>query len=250
MRRFVGCVKRTTNGRRRCVSRTLRVCAFAALLATSAAAETPRAVPVGGEPFRGELTAVDARWQISFAVAGKTRVLPAADLVAWGGFCEPAKGPLVLLADGSLLPAKAIEANKDHLTLDSPRFGRQKAPLEALAGIAFHLPPAAQDRDLLLDRILYATGDAYRLLLTNGDEVTGLVETLDADAVSIRAAVGPLRVETSRIAAAVFNPTLRQAVKRPPLTAWVGLSDGSRLLAAKLLLDDASLQVKIGRAHV
>jgi hypothetical protein len=200
-------------------------------------------VPVDGAPFRGELTAVDARWQLTLAVEGKTRVLPAADLVAWGRFCEPAKGPLVLLADGSLLPAKVPEADKDNLAIDSLPFGRQKVPLETLAGIAFHLPSDQQDRDRLLDRVLHATGDADRLLLINGDEVTGLVETLDAETVTIRAAVGPLKVETSRIAAVVFNPTLRQAVQRPPLTAWVGLSDGSRLLAGKLLLDDASLRV-------
>jgi hypothetical protein len=159
------------------------------------------------------------------------------------------------------LLADVLGADKEQLSLDSALFGRQKVPLEALAGIALHLPPGRQERDRLLDRVLYASGDADRLLLINGDEVTGLVETLDADTVTIRAAVGPLKVETSRIAAVVFNPTLRQktgtgpAALRSgaakdgghagpvPVFCWVGLSDGSRLRAGTLLLDNTSLRV-------
>ena len=107
----------------------------------------------------------------------------------------------------------------------------------------FSFRPAGRSATRLLDRVLFASGDADRLLLTNGDEVTGLVETLDADAVTIRAAVGLLKVEVPRIAAVIFNPTLRQKTGTGPVSCWVGLSDGSRLLAGKLLLDEASLRV-------
>ena len=62
----------------------------------SSAAELPRVVPVDGEPFSGQLTAVDAAWRLTFATDGQGRTLPAADLLAWGKCPEVARRPLVV----------------------------------------------------------------------------------------------------------------------------------------------------------
>jgi hypothetical protein len=228
----------------------LRVVLTALLLpAAAACAELPSAVPVDGKPFRAGLAGVDAQWQLSFATAAEPRIVPAGDLVQWGTFSEPSRAPLLVLADGGLLLGEVLAADKETLTADSDLFATLKLPLEALAGVAFHPPATRPERDLLLDRIAQATGDADRVLLANGDEVAGMVEAITNNTVAFRAEVGELKIETQRIAAIIFNPSLMQK-PRPlgknlagPLQAWAGFADGSRLLVTRLVLGEAKLQV-------
>ena len=68
--------------------------------------------------------------------------------------------------------------------------------------------------------------------MDNGDELAGLIEGIADDTVKLKTDVGPVEVKTDRVTAIVFNPALK---RKPPaddgqLQAWVGLSDGSRLL--------------------
>jgi hypothetical protein len=211
--------------------------------ALSARAQSPLAVPVDGQPFRAELTAADADWQLKLDSAQKPRTLPAAELVRWGTFAEPVRGPIVVLADGGLLVADVLGTRKDRLQVDSRVFGRIDLPLGHLAGVVFDPPARRPRRDLLLDRLAQATGESDRLLLQNGDELTGLIEALQDDAVRLQTDNGPLQIETRAIAALVFNPLLKQQPGPEGLRAWVGLADGSRLLATRLVADDSSLQL-------
>jgi hypothetical protein len=75
--------------------------------------------------------------------------------------------------------------------------------------------------------------------LLNGDELTGLFSGIADDAVRLQTELGPINVKTDRIAALIFNPALRRkpAAKADELRAWLGLSDGSRLLATRLLIE-------------
>jgi hypothetical protein len=210
--------------------------------AVAARAESPLAIPVDSGPFRAELAGVDAQWQITFTAAGKQSSVPAGDLVQWGVFGEPAnRTPILLLADGGLLVAEVLAADKENLTADSELFGTLKLPLEALAGLVFHPPATRQQRDALLERIAHATTDADRVLLENGDEVTGLLETIEKDAVKFRAEVGEVKIEIARIVAMIFNPTLLQKPKLGSFSSWTGLTDGTRLIATQLLLSKAML---------
>jgi hypothetical protein len=222
---------------------------LAALLAItgSSSGATPLAVPVDGEPFPGQLSAVNVQWQLTFAAAAGPRAIAAAELVQWGTFRETSRAPILVLADGSLLVADVLGADKETLTADSELFGTVKLPLERLAGIVFQPPATQQQRDLMLDRIAAlqrpAAGDADRLVLENGDEVAGLLEAIENDTAKFRAAVGQLKIETQRIAAIFFNPSLVRKPEREPLQAWTGFADGSRLLATRLLTDDSALRI-------
>jgi len=215
------------------------------LPAAAAGAEAPLAVPAAGQPFHAELTGVDAHWQLTFGVGPKQLALPAAELVAWGRCPEQGRGGGLMLADGSLLAAEVVAADKERLTAQSEVLGKLTFPLETLSGIVFHLPSLRPDRDKLLDRLAHAAGDADRLLLDNGDELSGLLAGITGDVVKLATDVGPVEVKTDRAAALIFNPTLKRkaAAKGTQLRAWVGLSDGSRLLATQLLLDRQSLKI-------
>jgi len=211
--------------------------------ALPAHAQPPLAVPVDGQAFAAQLAAADAKWQLTFSTGQGPRVLAAAELVRWGTCAEAARGPVVVLADGGLLVADVLGSEKERLKLDSDLFGLVELPLGQLAGVVFD-PPAQRHRlDLLLDRLARAAGESDRLLLSNGDELTGLVEAVEGDRVRLGTNDGPVAVERSRIAAVVFNPLLRREPARQGLGAWVGLADGSRLLARGLLMDGSTVQI-------
>ena len=116
-------------------------------------------------------------------------------------------------------------------------------PLDSLAGHLFASPPDAQELDALLDRIARGQARADRLILDNGDEVAGLIETLEADKLTIKGDLGPVDIALRRIVAVIFNPALRQQPAARPGAAWIGLADGTRLLAAKMLLHGDSLEL-------
>lgn len=217
--------------------------ALIASAATSARAESPITVPVDGEPFRAELTAADAKWQLTFGSGQPRRSLAAADLVSWGTGAETVRGPLVVTADGGLLVADVYRVKEGMLTADSQIFGLVRVPLESLAGVVFDPPTGRHRRDLLLDRVARATGESDRLLLHNGDEVAGLVNRIEDDVVHLETDAGPIQIQTHRIATLIFNPDLRQEPRHQGLRAWAGFGDGSRLIATQLLGDESSLQV-------
>ena len=212
-------------------------------LLAPAAAGAPRGVPAAGEPFHAELTGVTADWQLTFNIGGKQHVMPAADLVCWGRCPEQGRGVALVLADGSILMAENVAADKERLTANSELLGTLKLPLEALAGIVLQMPSQPADRDKLLDRLLRATGDADRLLLQNGDELTGLLTGIADEVAKLETDVGPVAIKLDRAAAIILNPTLKHKPKDHRFRAWAGLSDGSRLLCAQLLMDRQSLKL-------
>ncbi|MGA2799378.1 MAG: hypothetical protein ABSE63_17485, partial [Thermoguttaceae bacterium] len=194
-------------------------------------ADAPVAAPVEGRPFSGELSSIDAKGLIVFQTADQKRQLPLGDLVAWGVCPEPKRTPILVLADGGLLAADVLSSDKEILLADSDLFSRLKIPWDRLAGVVFRLPPACKDRDALFDRIARAEGEPDRLLLDNGDELAGLLEKIEEDAVKLKTNVGVVDIELGRVTAIVFNPALRRKISNDAARTWLGLSDGSRLLA-------------------
>ena len=214
------------------------------LLAPAVGAEAPLAVPAAGEPFHAELTGIAADGQITFSIGPKPLAMPAADLVCWGRCPEQGRGGALVFDDGTLLMAEIIAADKEKLIVNSDVLGTLKLPLEAFSGIVFQLPSQPADRDKLVDRLARAAGDSDRLLLHNGDELAGLLTGIVDDAARLRTDVGPVEIKIDRAAALVFNPALKHKTpKSRQLRAWAGLSDGSRLLATRLLMDRQSLRI-------
>jgi hypothetical protein len=237
-----------------------------------ASATSPLAVPVDDPSFRGQLIAVaDAR--LTFAVDGQKKTIPAADLVRWGRCPEQGRAGALVLADGSLINAEIVAADKDRLTADSDLFGTLKIPIESLAGVVFHAPSDRLRHDLLLDRLVRAAGESDRLILDNGDELTGLVDGIAAGQVNLKTDAGAVEpIKSDRITAILFNPALRIRTPHAPRPSsphapreegpstphapregtknaadatsfWTAFTDGSRLLATRLSIDGNSLKL-------
>lgn len=191
-------------------------------------------MPVDGKPFPAELTGVEDPWRLTFNSDGNSRSLSAAELVRWGNPAEPRRGPAVVLADGGLLLAAPTQLDKQSLAVESDLFGGVRLPLEQVAGVVFRLPADRRQRDAILDRVADAAGESDRILLANGDEIAGTIAGLADGAIQLNTTTGPSTVAVDRAAAIVFNPALRRAAENRGLRAWVGLADGSLLLATKL----------------
>ncbi len=203
----------------------------------------PTAVPVDGKPFAAKLTAIDAKWQLHFAADNEKKPFAAADLVRWGKFAEPAEGSIVVMADGGLLVADVFGLDEENLAIGSMQFGTMEIPIECVAGVVFDPPTGARERDLLLDRVATTDGPSDRLLLHNGDMVTGLIRSFENDVIEVDTDIGPPKVEASAVAAMVFDPALRQETVSRGLRAWVGLANGSLLLAKTVTMTEKSLAI-------
>jgi hypothetical protein len=202
-------------------------------------------VPVDGDPFRAGLAAIDPPWQLTFQGRDSRRVVPAAGIVSWGQWPEVGQKPLVILADGGLLVADVSAIARGNLICRSALFGEIALPLDRVAGAIFSPPADRPGRDLAIDRIASASGQSDRVLLTNEDELKGSVQALQDGKIQLRAAVGTRPIDVHRVAAVVLNPVLmrRDYGSAKQLRAWAGLSDGSRLLAGRLVLDEKSLAI-------
>ncbi len=178
-----------------------------------------------------------ARLDPALRGVGRTRTLPAGDLVRWGDFVDKSLGAQVLLADGGLIVGDVREIDREKLLIDTDLLGRVRLPLAAVPAVLPHPPSDRHRRDQLVRRLLADDGETDRVLLDNGDELSGTVAALHDDVLSLETEAGKLEIEQARIAAVMFNPALRRQIKTDRLRMWVGLRDGSRLLATALETD-------------
>ena len=102
-----------------------------------------------------------------------------------------------MLADGGLLAADVPgRQGTPHRRVRSA--GPLKLPLESLAGIVFHPPADRPSATACWIASSVPRGETDRLLLDNGDEVTGLVERIADDThPAIKAEAGRLTVATA-----------------------------------------------------
>jgi len=212
------------------------------------------AVPVDDEPFRAQLASIDKDWNVVLDAAGSRRVLHAADLVHWGAYRDSYDGTQILLTSGSLVLAEVLDIADDHLTVYGDLWGHTRLPLSFVHGVIFNPPVAPFERDRLHDKILSATGGEDRLLLENGDVVTGVVTALrepsnidpdDTLSISVSTKGRDVNISVDRTAAMVFNPALLDTPKARGLHSLLGFRDGSLLVVEKIDSDDAFLRFSL-----
>jgi hypothetical protein len=252
----------------------LRCHAFIALLVIAAqigaaqigAAQAPgaarRATPANGAPFVAALARVDRQGTIEFREGKKSRTLPMAELVAWGAPSELSSRPRLLLADGGVLAADILSCDDARLKVESELFGLPEFPLEFVSGVVTQPPADSQRSELLTARL--RSGDrredsadgpgvdeaaprqnSDRVILENGDELTGTIVAIDDENVHLKTPAGPLEIERDKVVAIGFNPSLLSGARPRGVHCLVGFSDGSLLAAASLVVDESLARVTL-----
>ena len=211
------------------------------MVAPLAGAEEGRVVPVDGEPFAARLGAVDDRWMISFAAGDRSRDLPAAELVRWGELAEIQRGPVVVLADGGLLVADVLEADKEQLKAESDIVGAiDHLSARLVAGIVFDLPADRLQRRRLLDQVREGADRSDRVILANDDSLNGRFDRIEDGVIHLITDVGSVELDTRRTRALVFNRTFLRRGVAGALDCLLGLADGSLLVVESLLVEGKS----------
>ena len=221
-------------------------------------AELPPLTAVEGKPAHGKLVGIDENWKLTFE-GGEKRTLPAANLVQWGRWPELPSGAIVVLPGGDVIalppsyPPLKIDAQQ--LKFEADTFGELKLPLEHVCGLVLNPPTSRDARNALLQRIVTAQGDGDRLLLVNGDELTGMLagfverfkngEKEPNRFVQFETSVGKIEVDVDKVACVIFNPSLAARPAKKELRAMLGFKDGSRLTAAHATLDAKQLSFQL-----
>lgn len=208
----------------------------------------PRLFPLEGSPVDALLKSAGDGKFIFQSASGETISLSAESLVRWGSPREFERGPVVVLADGSLLVAPVRGITPPLVRLEPDLITPQKAehdtfPVGEVVGVLLGLPAELGERDRWLDRLQKQTTEEDRLFLINGDELVGRIEGGDEKAVRFAGPLGPMRLELARIRAVQFRRIPRPIGGPDGLQFWVGLRDGTFLLAEKITVQDTSAQL-------
>jgi hypothetical protein len=190
--------------------------------------------PVDGKPNAAAITKVDTDGTLHVSADGKSSKLKADDFVRWGSFVDAQRGPQILLAPDGLIVADEVHIEGERLIAPSAVLGDLKLPFESIAGILFRPPSDPQRRDALYARIRETSGETDRVVLTNGDELTGTIHGLQLESLTLETEAGKVAIETGRLALVVFNPALLSKPRSSRESSLLGFRDGSRLTASKL----------------
>lgn len=235
--------------------------------ASAAEPEGGLLIDIAQTGVEARLAGVAAEGLFTFQVGTQARRVPAADLVAWGAPAEPRDSPQVILTDGSLLVVRdVLKTDEGRLLLDSDACGEFAVPLSSIAAVLLHPPIDPQRRDRLAGRFaasLKKEGEpasparpspgADRLLLENGDELSGRITAVTDSAVEFTGDIGPLTVDRQRIIALAFSlppfavrkDDVARSERRPSPRLLVGLRDGSVFHASALTMDNDRMQAEL-----
>lgn len=207
--------------------------------------DTPNATPqfvlqdASGQTFQGPLNSLSTE---TITLAGPMAVSRlASQSVQLQLVPQPEPRPLsrtaVLLANGDQLqlrPASIQDGRLSAVWAAAPDRPAMEIPLETIRAIVLDLPrdPGAAAR--LLSGLLDRPHTADVLLLSNGDQLRGELDSLKDDKLTLGGAAGPAEVPLKGVRAVALSTEL---ISFPPVTgptALVSLHDGSWVTATSL----------------
>lgn len=223
---------------------------------------------VKGTRFDGSLSRFDGD-RFHFDVSGQERVVALPELLLWGRTAEVRKpvtqGGYLLLTDGGLIAGEVTAITAEHVQFESLRrpglWTSNRLPRTAVRAIVYQASASAAVREQFEAKLLAASETHDRLLLSDGDSLTGALlaaaaapDTSETTAASVLrflppGAKEPLAIAQERIVAVVLGgrAVARAAEPKsmPPNSFWLGLADGSLILANSCQLEDATVTITL-----
>jgi len=212
---------------------------LARLISLEQGQATFRTTPEDGEPLSLSLAQI-VRWGHPAAVRSGVQVVTVDGLLV--GFHEPEIGFAVEMTAGVLT-----------LPTEPELFGDVELPLARLCGIVFQPPADQQASGKLLDQMRAARGETDRVLLVNGDELTGTVTEISDDQVALTTELGQQELKLARqfgggegrVTAIIFNPALRSEAPKEGERILVGFRNGSLLQAARVVAGSERFELEV-----
>lgn len=153
---------------------------------------------------------------------------------------------VVVFEDGSRIVAKELRTEGTQLHAYNRLWDDLRFPMRPLRGILLRSYLDPDKTQISLDRILAYEGTRDRLLLANGDYIDGTFRRLTPLSVEFQIGDKALKLDRKRVSEIHFA---RSAGKLPATEqgVWVGLRDGSMILATELSLADDILRVRLSQ---
>jgi len=240
-----------------CFSRRLVLVAFALLVSSrSSWAEAPEPTSLlrilNRPATAGVLKSLTAD-NAEFIVAGKELKLPLADISRFGDWQETARGPQIVLHDGSILIGDILRMTTEELVLgDALQLGRcrwedETIPLSRVRGILLQPPANRLERDRLMIALANEKRRDDELLVVGGETIKGIcLGTKDAatgDSTNgrswetlrfqLRGVNHAVNLPAAKVRGLALSTTLQPPLKSPP-AYWLGLADGNLLAVRRL----------------
>jgi hypothetical protein len=181
----------------------------------------------------------DGNWTFHTA-GGDVKSISARQIVRYGDFVPSITGHGVRLKTGGRLAAYSVVMDRTDLTVESDLIREPLALSRVAVGAIVFDEPADPARAQSLDkRIATAAANTHdTLLFTNGDQLSGDVVAIADDKVEFKTPQSEFSIERPRVRALVFSRDPAAPGRETSLRTWIGLRDGSRLLARKLIAKD------------
>ena len=201
-------------------------------------------VPFHGAAFDAALVGIDADWNISFLASDRPHLVPCSSLVRWGAYIDNDRDVCVFLADDSLLVVDQVKIGGEGVTITTDLWGPLEISRQRVRGIVLAPPGETLQRDRLWQQIQQATGIDDRILLVNGDQLTGrLLASPDEERDSFeqsplrvvrRDGERPLTIDRNDVQAVIFNPALVDPATIGETSVRLGLRDGTLLAVERV----------------
>jgi hypothetical protein len=200
---------------------------------------------IDGPPVRGTLRDLQAGRIVCEGARREEIEINDVFNLRWPGrkVADEGASPVVVLVNGDELAAHAVLVDETDLVVKWirwPDLAPVKLPLDWIRGFVLRPPRDEVARLRLLNRMrLPGAAEATDLvMLTNGDSLSGQVNSLDGKGLIVESAAGnEVKVELSAVRAVSFNPEWLAKPEATGERTLLSLVDGSRLTASRVEIE-------------
>jgi len=206
---------------------------------------------VTAESIRGDscrFVALNDSKTFEFAADDETLTVPTDQLIWWNGPVDSVDQPLIRLVDGSVVVGQPTFVDGNEIEITSNVWRIIRLPMSDIESIFLQIPANPGARDRRQQHMMMEPLTQTRVWLTNGDVLYGdFSGVLSGNELALTSENRLYRLPMESISSIAFAVpgTDRSATGIAPVFEF-SLSDGSRLRATKIEVNDERLNVECG----
>ena len=230
----------------------LPILAIAGCLSASLLADQPLLL-IGKPPVEAFFLASQGDGTLAFRWADETHLVPRHELVRWSTPNDNLDRPVAVLVDGSQLVLaeswsgqRTLHVGAESSIVLTDHLGEVDFPRAKLRAVLLKAPADSLRRRQLLARLLSRQAEYDRLLLANGDELTGKLLEIDTQSAAIEFQLAGNNQPTTVVSDRVAGFALAFAAQPAPRGELaVGMRDGSYLVAKSFDTVPESVRIEL-----
>lgn len=196
----------------------------------------PLVVPTSGSTVNARLTSIDDGRVVFLDDTNVEKTFSLDQLVRWGSITEAGNDHLVMLTDGTQLVGVITAVTRTALVIETDVWGELTLPRDVVAGAIWEQPTERVERWKFRDQFAQSI-DVGRLILRNGDLMSGQLLNGGRQFLKFRANAGEVDLKNELVAA--WQPSgVEENAPRDTRRSVLGMRDGTKLVATSIRLGD------------